>query len=262
MRILVLTPIRDRLSFETDLALSRNMDGLDWEHITVTGLPVDEARNALWARARAVSHFSHVLWVDADAWWAPGTITTLLQALETSPHSVIGGAYCLRAPLTGYVGYSRIKWPPEPFGHHKGKWLRFPQQALVPVQGVGCHAFAHHASLLHELPNDPFTVRRLETEETGFARCVGAAGKTMAVCIAATFGHVETATGQVFFPHQPASLIVANRSVVTDTRPREEQEANYLHRFFIRTYGPRVDETAAAAQRWLAMQRSNERWGA
>ncbi len=217
----------------------------------------------LWQRAKEMyrdSRFSYVLWVDDDCWWPCGTIATLVSALEGGTHAALSGACCWRAPYAPILGFSGIDFPFKPLGYENGKVSQnYAPDEIIPAAGLALHAILHRASLLSELPDAPFTVGFRETEETSFARRLQEAGKTVAVCMAARFGHVESTTGVAFMPNEPPGRIVGNRFFPSDSRPRLEILTRYALQAKAHSYGARVDATAKEMQA-ITVQRLAKRY--
>jgi hypothetical protein len=98
-KIIVCMPMRDKMRPETAQALRDNMDGFDVTLLHEIGKPVRQARNAL---AQRVSQLrlppeTPVLWSDDDAWWLPGTIAKMVDALNGCPSSsAVFGLACAR----------------------------------------------------------------------------------------------------------------------------------------------------------------------
>lgn len=233
--VLVCTPVRDTMEPETHHALRDNI-GMPSLHLTEVGRPVDDARNALAARALAASrsrfagHDVFVAWVDADCWFPPGAMRRMINALRLSGAALVCGNYCLRLPhahpnvlirrKNGSLGVPR-------YG------VDYTRGDVLSIEFVGAHFMLHRASLLERLGEAPWSLFDGMTEDASFTTRVRRVG-SIRMLTACDIAHVED--GTAFVPYSPAGTITGNRFVAGTNRT-----ALVTSPVRLRSYGDRVD---------------------
>lgn len=215
--LIVCMPTRGSLTLETHEAIACNMDRIPFGFMTVARQPVDQARNQLWKMARKVyhqnpfpGHETFVLWIDDDAWWAPGTITRMGSMLHSHPGlDVLSCCYSRRTPFQLPVGMRQVDGRLVPVLP-----LDADPDGLLDLASGGFHFTIHHASLLDGLDN-PFAVPTdfVGGEDYAFCATARKAGCSIFVDMRALVAHVDSETGLAFLPGQPPSRIESNRCV-------------------------------------------------
>lgn len=249
--VIVLMPVRDNVRPETQIALSCNLS-LHFRLVTVVGEPVDIARNRLADIAKK-STSKWVVWIDADCWFEPGTVETMIRVLDERPS------------ISVLAAYSSIRWPFCPpqacSGIGNGDiWPVLPG-SLVPIESSGMTLIAHGRSLFDRLGDEPFTPGADYTEDMAFFRRVKAIGeKAMLIHSGSAVAHIDD-DGTAYFPGMPPARIVGNRWEIADHRTQDEIVADYDRRLAVRratrdvrSYGPAVDAAARNALGWSAKE--------
>lgn len=154
----ILTPMRDRLTPETEVALRRNVE-VPFVHLTEIGRPVAEARNTLVARALALDPRPEwTLWVDADAWWPAGTISRMKAALSRSNADVLFGFFCVRQEFASSTAWRNY------FSSLRSKVALGVNGVLpgdvVPVDVCGFHCVLMPTSILERMSRYRFSFLR------------------------------------------------------------------------------------------------------
>jgi hypothetical protein len=165
--LVIAMPMRDKPTPETERALKHNTP--PHRFITVTGLPVDEARNELARKVLALTS-DVVVWIDADSWWFPNAIPSLLDVL--AQNSEIG-------VLTGFYGYREAFRPPVVWKRigEETSFVRLgedcPQGHAVQIASAGFQMVAMRRSVLERVGDDPFSVADVQDSEDAafFRRC-------------------------------------------------------------------------------------------
>ncbi len=113
--VIVCMPTRGQITWETYLALSHNMKGIQASIAIVGRLPVIQARNrlaqiALDHRQNNPFPFTprewYVFWLDDDAWFLPGGVATFLSAMREYRHfDAIFGKFGVRSPFCHPFAY-------------------------------------------------------------------------------------------------------------------------------------------------------------
>jgi hypothetical protein len=245
MKIISLIPVRDRISKETSTALTANNESHELLLLTEERQPVDVARNILARRALAVANDPSifpatqdpfVFWIDSDAFFLAGTLTTMIHQLKQNPWIDV------LAPLSGPRIANHIA-----AGHtREGDLMSFPHPGvncqpgdIVEAVFVSTHFFAHRASLLTKLGDEPFgSPTDLEWTDDGYF-CMNARkhGARLAITTAIPVFHVEERTGAAFLPYCAAARVEG--ATVVDFPDYAETPKEQ------RNYGRRLDEVFA-----------------
>jgi hypothetical protein len=204
--------------------------------------PVDVARNHLARRALeaardpvqfAPGEDPFVFWIDSDAFFLAGTLTTMIHQLIKNPWIDV------LAPLSGprianHVAAGQMR---------EGDVLSFPHPGanctagdIVEAVFVSTHFFAHRASLLAKLGDTPFgSSNELDWTDDGFF-CMNARkhGARLAISTGIPVFHIDERTSAAFLPYCNAGRVEG--ATIVDfaeyqSTPKEE-----------RSYGPRLDE--------------------
>jgi hypothetical protein len=213
LRLIVLQPTRGSISIETHQALVSNMDGLETVAVHVARKPVDVARNQLAEfvgkiiEQRPDLQSALVLWIDDDAWWQPGTITTMAhRLLGLGELDVLAAWFSKRIPFDHAVAFRKSA---------AGSQMETVSKANVgenesacEVDFVGAHFIMHRVGLLSALGLDPFSPLSTDitlTEDFAFCRRVKSVGGRIFVSLgpATTVLHVDVCTGLAYAPYCP-----------------------------------------------------------
>lgn len=142
-RVIVLIASRRQPRAETLSALQSNMDGVSHVVVGVSGLPVVDARNHLATKAIELSRdasYRFALFIDDDAWWRSGTLTTMLRAMREYPAiGVLLGYFSARGP--NLPANAAFRW--WACDHYARKWCYNHPAALtsnVPKRLANCMA--------------------------------------------------------------------------------------------------------------------------
>jgi Glycosyltransferase like family 2 len=228
--IATLIPVRDQITSFTIDALNR--DGLS--PCTVTGKPVDEARNELVRRVLAIDPAPDVvLWIDADAWWPSGTVDKLLNLLHQPRVDVATGFFGVREAFRPPTILKTLG-DPKSFARPGGEDCPVGQGLRVGYSGL--HFVAHRRSLLERLGPDPFSVTGSgDGEDAAFCRRILAVGGTIVCHTGAPVAHVGD-DGFAYLPGAPRFVIRDNG---LHQVPTEVPKASFVRD---RSYGTAVDE--------------------
>ncbi len=235
-------PVRDAIAGPTQIALERNRENHELLLLIEERQPVDEARNHLARRALEAARDPvqfpanedpFVFWIDSDAFFLAGTLTTMMHQLIKNPWIDV------LAPLSGprianHVAAGQMR---------EGDLMSFPHPGancapgdIVEAVFISTHFFAHRASLLAKLGDAPFgSSAELEWTDDGYF-CMNARkhGARLAISTGIPVFHIDERTGAAFLPYCNAAR-VEGATVVDfpdyESTPKEE-----------RTYGPRLDE--------------------
>ncbi len=231
--IMCLMPTRGAIAVETVQSLSRT-DRLTIVLQTVARKPVDIARNELANLARTAAKSApftpsggwFILWIDDDSWWRAGTLTQAIQSLYDHPEiDLLAGWFSPRA-ANSCPAVRRIdgSWPRPGVNCQPGD--------IVEVERIGFHFALHRASLLDDLPSDPFVLDTVdEAEDFAFCRRARAAGKRIWVHTGLPVAHVAD-DGSAYLPGEPAFRILGAELLKGD-QPES------------RSYGVNVDARAS-----------------
>jgi hypothetical protein len=191
---------------ETLHALWSNLDGLAPHLFSVARKSVSDARNEIAREARGFPD-ALLLWVDDDAWWAPGTIERMIELLgRLHEFDVVAGWFTARAPFFPPMAFREDDTP---VTLEEGKTA--PE--LIEVSLVGGHCLMHRVSLLAALSDDPFSIPAgsPDPEDFVFARRVRAAGGRIFVAPELPIAHIEASTGLAYLPNIAAGRIIDNK---------------------------------------------------
>ena len=212
-RVCILMPMRDRPTAETLYALEHNTP--PHTLLTVTGKPVDEARNELVLKVLALEPAPDVvLWVDADAWWPRGTIGELAAALKNRPEfALVAGYYYVQRANAPEAAHREVR-----SGPHAGMFappLPFDadRDGLVEVVMVGGHCMVHRLDLLRKLGPSPFAASGDDTETGAFCKRIVSSGSRIACHTRAVVAHVNGVDGSAFVPYTSPLMVRENRLV-------------------------------------------------
>jgi hypothetical protein len=227
-RLIVLQPTRGSISIETHQALTSHMDGIQTIVAHVARKPVDIARNEL-ARIAGDIVAQHpeadtVLWIDDDAWWAPGTITAMLRKLSTLGENDILSAWCCtREAYAPAVAFEQEPTNAAMMRTH-AKLVEAQFGDLVDVDALGAHFLMHRSSLLAKLGPSPFSVIELggevkTSEDIAFCLRVKAIGGRCYISVASETSalHVDVRTGLAYTPYGPPLRILGGSTVIHAT---------------------------------------------
>jgi len=221
--IIVCMPVRDQVCYETYACLRDHLKDVAHCVLTVGRKPVDVARNTLAKRALEIAKNNpfpftpkawFVLWADADAWWAPGSVSVMLRAMnELQAQGVT---------IDALFGYFSARQPYEMCAavQKAGDLLSAPtfrdfaQGALVPVEGAGFHFVLTRLSLLERIGPNPFSApfEGYEHEDGAFCARARAIGATLVVGMGFSIGHIAPDLGAVYFPAMPAMMMAENEN--------------------------------------------------
>jgi hypothetical protein len=207
--LVIAMPMRDKPTVESEIALRLNTE--PHTLLTVTGLPVDEARNEL---AKRILHLRPlpeiVVLLDDDAWWPPGAVEALVDVLHGLPQQVgmLAAGFCKRLPHAPAVAYLKAD--------SRGASLPLmrdtvPDGAILRIEACGLHACALRVSALAALTADPFALGLATGEDIAF--CVRLRELFEIACAPSiTFAHIEAQTGVAYVPFGCPMEIVDNRA--------------------------------------------------
>lgn len=236
-------PTRGSVCAETVRALVNNGEGHRLLLRTEDRLAVDVARNRLAKTALALAadrrffeagSDPYVFWIDADAYFLPGTLTTMMHELDK-------GAFDLLAPLSG----ARATGSSVQALRDAGDTTSSPRPGIdckpgdiVPVAMATTHFLAHRASLLQRLGEDPFGGPHApETDDFFFCRRVREIGGRIAVHTGIPVFHIDERNGAAYLPGF-APVAATGDGIDANVKP----DALPFER---RGYGPRVDSLIA-----------------
>jgi hypothetical protein len=233
--LVIAMPMRDKMTRETELALKHNTP--PHRLVTVTGLPVDEARNELARQVLALNPVPKVIVsIDDDAYWDRGAVEALTDTLNRLPeYAMVTAAYSPRlpgAPIAAWLSTdpkSQLA-PVLPGAPNYGK--------VIPIARCGLHAYAVRTDALRALGADPYAVAGAD-ESFSFCDRLIAKGFRIGCATAVPFAHCDVTTGLAFLPGAPPLKI-----------------ENGIARVFVRdgvmefrgdgrSYGPAVDAALA-----------------
>lgn len=224
--------------------------------LTVTGKPVDEARNELAERVLSLNPVPEfVVWIDDDAWWLPGAVERLIEPMRSVPNlAMVSGAFCARIPNSPTRAYRRAGDPFSSVVLGRGCGGR----DVVLIEECGLHACAVRTSALRALGDRPFAITNV-SEDLAFCRRLRDRGFTIGCAIGVTFAHIEADAGIAFVPDSgPVEIIEGQkRDLTPDEFARRLQRANIQvtmtdkgdghaeARVAARSYGPKLDSLYA-----------------
>jgi hypothetical protein len=237
--LLVLMPRRSEISPQTRLALLQNMDGLPFRMLEETGRPVDEARNALAARAlEACGSDTLCLWIDDDCYWCAGTVELLISTFRKHADvDVLTAYFGPRAPFATPLCLLR----PNDVTSAPREGRDFRVGEIVPIASASMNCVLHRAALLREAGPEPFSpLPGSLGEDHSFFERLRALGRRTALATGIVVAHCEG--DLAFVPGRRPFCVVDNRLQLTDD-PRSDAEiaAAYAGRNLRRSYGPAVD---------------------
>jgi hypothetical protein len=242
--LVIAMPVRDAMTRETRQALAHNTG--PHTLLTVTGKPVDEARNELAKRVLSLEPLPEfVVWIDADAWWLPGAVERLIEPLRHVPSlAMVAGYFCRRTPNAPAVANVRAGDASSAvvLGRDCG------ENDVRMIAECGMHACAVRVSALRALGAHPFAVSMVG-EDLAFCKRLRDQGFAIGCAAGITFAHVEAA-GIAFVPNS-GPLTIADgrpRALTGDEFARRLQRAGIPVTFYDRGRGrlvARVDVQAA-----------------
>ena len=210
--MIVCVPTRGTICHETFLALTNNLK--DVKHIvaTIARKPVVEARNLLAELALTLPSKNpfdftpsewFVLWADADAFWQPKTVSTMLAALKEFPKlDALFGNFGTRMPYSKMLAF-----------RDAADYESFPRVGIdceagniVPIQRAGFHFVLMRLSLLERIGRNPFSIPEgsLDGEDWAFCRRACDIGANRAVGTAIPVLHIDPSDGMAYCPGMPA----------------------------------------------------------
>lgn len=214
--VIILMPSRGQICYETYLALANNMDDVKHVLCTIGRRPIVQARNELAAEALrfAKEHAEHewfALWLDDDAWFTPGTVRTMVNAMRDVPSiDALFGNFCGRGPFANPVAYRKARdgnsFPREGVDCQHGD--------LIEIDEAGFHFVLMRTSLLERLGPNPFDIPAdalpTDTEDFAFCRRAKKAGARLVVGMGLPIVHVDPRDGSAYFPGMPTAQMVEN----------------------------------------------------
>jgi hypothetical protein len=226
--VAILTPVRDpKLTTpEFKHAIEHNVPA-GAIHLTEVGLPVDEARNRLVERVRALDpRPEFVVWADDDAYWPAHAIPRLVSHLDK--FDLVSALHGKRGPGSHVLAFTR---------NDDGSFTSIlmpeqtPEPKLVACDFVGSHIMIHRTALLDALPSRPFDLIDGRCgEDSAFCTRVRAAGFTIAIDATLQVAHIEK--GFAFLPGVEPFRIVGGKPVPAHIREFTSE---------VRNYGPTID---------------------
>lgn len=209
----ILTPMRDQPSREYQYALTHNVE-IPFVHLTEVGKTVEVARNLLVERVRELKpRPEFVAWIDDDAYWLPGTIPKLLDALthrvpeETRAMSMVLPWFGIR--LTGdYVDAYRSEKLKGNLALMYGRDVPLP--CLWPISMTSTHFLVHRTAALDWLGSAPFKIYPdLDwAEDEAFCMRWRSAGGSIYLVGDVGVYHVQVKTGLAYLPGAPGPFRV------------------------------------------------------
>lgn len=205
-------PTRGKVTIETVQSLQR-LDGIPAVMRTVSRMPVAQARNELAKMAlRAVENASwvpsqgwHVLWIDDDAWWRPGTVAQALSTLVQNKESIdlLCGWFGPRAANAGPAVRKRDdSWPRPGTDCQTGD--------VIEIHRCGFHFVLHRLGLLERVGENPFSTEGDDhAEDYAFCRRVRSIGGRIWVHTGLPIAHIAD-DGSAYLPGEPAQVVVGS----------------------------------------------------
>jgi hypothetical protein len=213
------------------------------------------------------------VWIDDDAFWVPGAVGALVDALEQRPGlAMVAGGFCLRLPNSACAAWQRAGNSTSALipGVPGVNGANCPLNAVVPIEACGFHGCAVRASALATLGPEPFNVLGDTGEDWLFCERLRGHGFRMACIPAITFLHIDQERGLAFAPASIALKIEHGRPHPLEPRDAERLPRELVQQVWaagrrglrvefktesVRSYGPAVDavkEVLAEAQRIAA----------
>jgi hypothetical protein len=231
-------PTRGTVTLETYYSLTQNMGGFNSVLIPVARKSVDEARNEI---AETMLHVRHAqlpfsadlcLWTDDDAWWGPFAIQTAIQTFADNPHiDILCGYYCSRAEYAPPMAFFRV------LGDGVVKPGRGP---LIEITRCGFHWVMMRKEALRAVGENPFSVIDGDRyEDVSFCHRAKSVGLRIFCSLDIAIGHVDAATGFVYFPYMPKFESNGSGPVLTDFKPTASVSVPELSR----SYGEAIDKS-------------------
>ncbi len=214
--VLVCMPTRGQICFETQIALTQNLGDVKHAVCIVGRKPVIEARNILAEQALRITELKpfpfepreiFILWVDDDAWWQAGSVSTAIKAMHDMPSlDMLVGKFCARQPYANPVAYRKTddinSFPRE------GVDCKFGE--VVPIETAGFHWVLMRLSLLKRVGPNPFTPNEEHGEDHAFCKRVREVGGKMGFASGFPIFHVDPTDGSAYIPGSPAMMMDAN----------------------------------------------------
>jgi hypothetical protein len=217
-------PTRGAVAAETFLCLREHLDGHPIILKTAIRKDVVTARNELAKLAREIDadglpfEPTYVLSVDDDAWWPAGHVDRAVEILDANPDvTMVSGVFGKREANRGTTLMLDI----EPtavatdtldmvkrYGYIPS---RYQDGELTRLRYCGLHWVMFRRSVLDALGDSPFgqiqlvdrylaSQPHLEAEDFSFCWRLRQVGGVIVTERSLLVGHVETATGTVYFP--------------------------------------------------------------
>ncbi len=214
--LIVCMPTRGQITFETELALRMNLQGIEHLSCMVARRPVVEARNQLARLALEaidanplsfVPREWYVLWVDDDAWWQPGTVEALMNGMhQDRTADIVFAMFGARTPYAPPFAY-RDASDSESY-LRLGIDYQFGQ--VVPIETAGFHFVLMRASALQKVGPDPFTLRADHGEDYEFCSRAREAGLSLKAATGVPIVHLDPRDGTAYMPGMPAMMMDGN----------------------------------------------------
>ena len=229
--VLVLMPTRGTISVETYHSLQRGFANIP--HVIAAGARKDivTARNLLAKMAvdaisknpiRQPVRETFALWVDDDAWWAPETVSVMLQAMQQLPMlDALFGKFGTRMPGSKVLAW-RDRDDMESFAR---EFVDCKQGEVVPIERAGFHFVLMRLRLLQKLGPDPFTPPTDESgtfvqgEDMAFCDRAIDAGAKLAVGMGMPIVHVDPRDGAGYLPGMPQMYMDGDFARVIEVAP-------------------------------------------
>jgi hypothetical protein len=250
--VIVCMPSRGQICYETQLALECNMDGIPYCVARVGRMDVIAARNNLAEMALETASTKNpfkftprewfVLWVDDDAWWYPGTVKTMLDALHHLPKlDALFGSFCIREPYQKTLAF-RDAHDLESFPK---RGVDCKDGEIVPIERCGFHFVLMRLSLLKRIGPKPFTPPPDSDcgEDSAFCERAVSIGASLGVGISMPIVHIDPRDGTAYLPGMPAMLMSGN-SVKSLGSPHLSGHGS-VKSAELRRYGSGIDERVA-----------------
>ena len=186
--------------------------------LTVTGLPIADARNALTRMVLDVAENDDTaLWLDDDIYFEPPAIQLLIESLTDSNQVIMANVPLRRphAPPAAYLDDDHTPIPPEATG-------------LVQVHLLGFLLTAMKVGLLKRLPADPFTVASDRVTED-FSCCdrLRNLGAKLFVTMESKAGHIDGRNGHIYYSYRPPMQLVNGQLIESTKEPLPFEVRDY-----------------------------------
>lgn len=237
-------PVRDTPEAATAHALEHHRDGLSVDVLTTVGLPLEAARDELWARAAALTPRPEmVIWADADAFWLRGTFAAAARRLAAlGPRVLLGSFHGERRAFSRLHAYHVVDGEPRVISIADAKAA---PNGLTPAFFIGSHFLAHGPQLFDALGDAPFTLDEVTAgEDHLFCTRALRAGWSILLDARLPVFHVEAGSG--YLPGRPRFIYRDGGMEMTNEPPPQGPQPQASP---ARTYGPQIDALRARLTR-------------